>query len=406
VTNKCLILSVMVVFSLLGSTATAADFPIIERESTGGVVVSVNPNVELVLGLFAYVDQPATPNGPEPPGYTGELLELLGPFSEHPAFQQVRELADQGFTGAGPVGLASRLSHSPDRSLRYPYGWLVDEWPYAELEVGPKHLSTRGALEQLRISLADLNRKVDFDGFYIRHRALYSALVDGVVREVDLDNSRNWVEDFYGHPLHSYRVIVSPGPLPYSLASWAQDYTGGRIGFAVIQLDETPTRDHSRRLTGALVHEWGHTYVHPLLDEHLSTVETLRPLVDRMGSTARAYGFDRYPSTFFEEQIIRAATALALEDAFGQEALKEEIRTLQDNGFYLTPFTIDQLRHYRDHRDKFPDFAGFLPYLLKQYQQRLCRYQAVHMGCYLLTAVLVLGIAFIWWRLTLRGVSR
>jgi len=97
-------------------------------QSPGGVVVSVDPNVELVLGLFAYVSQPDTSSAAEPTDYTGDLLEMLEPFSEHPAFEQAHELAEQGFVGAGPVGFALQLCHSPDLALQYPYGWLVEEW--------------------------------------------------------------------------------------------------------------------------------------------------------------------------------------------------------------------------------------------------------------------------------------
>jgi len=76
-----------------------------------------------------------------------------------------------------------------------------------------------------------VSRKVDFDGFYARHQRLYRALVTGVIREVDLDSCRSWITDFYGHPLHGYRVVLSPGPLPYELASWGiAPATGGPDG--------------------------------------------------------------------------------------------------------------------------------------------------------------------------------
>jgi len=44
-----------------------------------------------------------------------------------------------------------------------------------------------------------------------------------------------------------------------------------------------------------------------------------------------------------------------------------EIETL--TGFYLTEFTVEQLKYYQANRDQYPDFAQFVPYLLEQYKQ-------------------------------------
>jgi hypothetical protein len=75
--------------------------------------------------------------------------------------------------------------------------------------------------------------------------------------------------------------------------------------------------------------------------------------------------------TFLNEQVLRATTAMAIKDLYGNDAFKQEIENNNSRYFYLTEFTTTQLEVYAQNRAKYKTFKDFAPYLLEQYNKNM-----------------------------------
>jgi hypothetical protein len=66
--------------------------------------------------------------------------------------------------------------------------------------------------------------------------------------------------------------------------------------------------------------------------------------------------------------LVRAATILGMQDLAPESSpCQQMVSADMARGFYGIEFTLSQLRYYREHRDKFPRFEGFVPYLFHQF---------------------------------------
>jgi hypothetical protein len=124
-------------------------------------------------------------------------------------------------------------------------------------------------------------------------------------------------------------------------------------------------------LSRLLLHEWGHSFVNPALQEHAEVFTgTLAPLYEAVADTVARH---RYGDTmvFFYEQVVRAATTLAAGDLFTPREVDAELTFHARQGFYLTRLTMNALEEYRHDRARWPTFRTFVPVLIERYTQYL-----------------------------------
>jgi hypothetical protein len=71
---------------------------------------------------------------------------------------------------------------------------------------------------------------------------------------------------------------------------------------------------------------------------------------------------------FLSESLVRSITVTAFREIYGdEEQYYGMFQSDSRRGFYLNVFTIQQLQYYQQHRDEFPRFDDFVPYLMQQY---------------------------------------
>ena len=70
--------------------------------------------------------------------------------------------------------------------------------------------------------------------------------------------------------------------------------------------------------------------------------------------------------TFLNEQVLRAAHAIAEGDMYGPTFRAESIKRDERLGFHWTSFVVEQLEDYLSGRDQYPKFTDFAPVLLER----------------------------------------
>jgi hypothetical protein len=124
---------------------------------------------------------------------------------------------------------------------------------------------------------------------------------------------------------------------------------------------DTPAYQDEQGLVSYLFHEVAHAYVNPIVDAHAGILEPVAAPVYRTvreQMKRQAYGSWRI---MMYESGVRAATALFLRDRFGARAAQREIGRDEARSFLWMQPLVDLLDRYRGERDKYEDFAAFMP---------------------------------------------
>jgi hypothetical protein len=147
----------------------------------------------------------------------------------------------------------------------------------------------------------------------------------------------------------------------------------GNIVFGIIRengtSEQSPEFPHGMNLTGLTLHEAGHAFVNPSLEQYQHLLEELH-LAGLYTPVQAEMERQAYPDPllFFQETVVRGLTVLALMDLYGMPSPSQAmIHDQEQRGFYLTAFTVQQLQNYRIRRHEYPRFDMFIPTLLKQY---------------------------------------
>lgn len=345
---------VAVAACLLAATLIAAARPAHAAPCT----IEIRPEMELLAGALTQTDWIET-RSPVSDGneYYRALAAFFRPYHHHRAVQLLNNLAGLGFTYELPPSFICHLGPLPDLDLKYEY---ADDLIWAA--------GNRETLEDLRTALRDLAVESNFAAFAERWQGSYD---EWVARAADCPSGPTvvWLEDFFGTGAAEYHIILSPAMFPSGgYAASATAATGERAVFAVIREPgrsisdpEIPT---GTQLASLALHEWGHSFVNPLVAARRSQTAALTTVYWRTMRAMKRQGYGSLEA-FLDEQILRAVTSLAAGDLLGPEALAEEANYHETHGFYLTRPVIELLREYQAERGTYRTFADFLPRLLE-----------------------------------------
>lgn len=337
--------------------------PISLKDSSGQVYVEIRPELELLAGVLSqtsWMEQA----GPAGAGnrYFRELKAFFEPYKEHKAIALAERLTRRGFTYDAPPNFI--LSLGPLPALPPVNG-------YSEYLL--KRAGGKRELENFRQALVKLAAEADFLQFYQQQKPYLEELLVSSTAGFDGHKILTWLQEFFGAKGDEYHLVLAPAFFPgggYGATIETKD--GKTLVYQIIrdfgQSEDTPQFGDVHNLEQLSLHEWGHSFVNPALEKYSRQVKALdklfAPVKERMAQMA-------YPRSeiFFNEQVLRAACLLGTKELYGEMeyawGLEVEILT----GFYLTEFTVEQLKYYQANRDQYPDFVQFVPYLLEQYKQ-------------------------------------
>lgn len=320
--------------------------------------VEIRPQLELMAGVLLVTGRHESwEQLPEDGGtqYLKELKAFLEPFADHQAMQLVNRLYDAGMHTDRFATFAMHLGQIPDLDLKYPYSMdFFDESDVPDLET-------------LRAALQDLAVVSHFDEFLVKWQPSYRVWVNGVADRFDGDQVIGWLEDFFGETRANYRLVLAPG-LPYGcgLGPWL---TGpdGTTTFDIVQdagySSAEPEFGDQYQLESLAAHEWGHSYVNPVIADNGGDVGAFDRFYAHVESSLSDIGYDSLQA-YADEQVLRAVVCVAIEDIYGPDRAAAEIQSETDQGFRLTQTLSDMFGTYRGDRATYPRFSSYAPTML------------------------------------------
>lgn len=302
--------------------------------------------------------------GPKGEGnqYYQDLKKFFEPYKNHDAIKIAENLTKQGFSFDAPPNFILSLGELPNLEVRNGYSdYLINR------------SGGEDVLEKFRLALIDLAIKSNFTDFFEQNRPNLESYLNNTVKNLDTTKVINWMRDFYGWSGDDFYTVFAPAMFP-----------GGGYGATITLADDRneiyqiirengtsnsiPVFMKGMSLELLTLHEWGHAFVNPSVEENMDLVHRLN-LIKLFEPVEEIMMMNSYGSveTFFNEQILRGVTSLAAKDLYGDPSFWAEKREHIGRGFYLTDFTIKQLEYYEENRDKYKTFKDFVPYLLEQY---------------------------------------
>lgn len=327
--------------------------------------VEIIPRLELLSGVLSQTSWIKT-RGPESKGneYYRELKKFFSDYKDHDAIKIAEELTLNGFTYDAPPNYILSLGTLPNLELDGDYSdYLISR------------AKGENNLERFRLSLIDLAKESNFNEFFKEHRPDNEKYLNNTIKDFNSDKIINWMKDFYGLEGDEFHIVLAPAMFPrggYGATVVKND--GTKIIYQVVREKgysiTKPQFPKGISLELLTLHEWGHSFVNPSVERQSALIKKFelhklyKPVEEDMKSIA--YGTI---DTFFNEQILRAVTATAAEELYGEDAYVKELTTHKEHGFYITEYTIEQLKYYEKHRKKYKTFEDFIPYLFEQYYE-------------------------------------
>jgi hypothetical protein len=288
--------------------------------------------------------------------YFRALRDYFAPYKGHEAIAIAQELTNLGFTYDAPVGFICHLGPLPELEVKYEYSSYLIE-----------RAQGRDRLERFRLALANLAREASFLDFYNSWLPQFNEWIAAV--EFNGDMITEWLESFFGKQASEFHLIFAPAMFPgggYGAIIEAPDEE--LVSYQILRERGTsswaPALPSGRDLQYLSLHEWGHSFVNPVLDAQADEVSKLQSLLMPVANIMRRQA---YPTihVFMSEQVLRAVTTLAAEELYGEEVYQEWLQNEENAGFYLTKDVIEILREYKSNCDIYPNFESYVPTLLE-----------------------------------------
>jgi hypothetical protein len=290
---------------------------------TGRIDVAVDARVELFSVLERLAGRPEYLVADTP--YARAADEWFAPHSDDPAVLTFRALiASNGIGYDAAMTLAAQLDDQlvPLRALDPPPEGLDPRWEGVDLAE---------VLDEVR-AFAQATR---FDGFMASQHEYVSAVEDVFREFVASRPILDWFDGVFGpHDAANYHVV--PGLLTGHMNFGV--HAGSADVYAIMWL-EAPDQDGvpapGPSTEELLVHEFAHTYVNPVIRDHLDSFDGSSPLLD---AAAPAMAQQAYPTReiVVDESIVRALTVLYLRDEVSLEAAQASLANQIGLGFTWT----------------------------------------------------------------------
>jgi Domain of unknown function (DUF4932) len=316
--------------------------------------IVVDPRIELMsivhlLGGYFL-------NGEADTAYKRDATAYFSAFRSHPVVGLAMDLASRTFSFDSVPNLLLRLTKP------HLLTWRTDL--EAEALAGIPDPAERERFLSLLRDFASVSR---FDAFFNRNRRLYRQVARSI--EPSVTPNVTALEAYAGALLGDWRVIPGLLLLDGGFGPRLRQTSGMLETYAIIgplfNSVEQPNFGDYERLNNLIVHEFAHSLINPLSEQHRDLVQGnsarfnphLREAMLKQGA------YDNW-QTIVDEHAVRAVTARISTrnrgtDA-GAAAVAEEVR----RGFIYVPALIERLETYEADRQMWPNLNAYYPSLL------------------------------------------
>jgi len=228
-------------------------------------------------------------------------------------------------------------------------------------------------LEEFVGALRDFARETRFMEFFKEHGGFYSQVLSGVKKPLADLNIVGVLEEYFGKEFRqSYTVILVPlfqgnyGPrVRQAEGTYAFYSICGNHGVSALGL---PLFGSAERFRHLLWHEFGHSFVNPLVEKHREQLTKYASLHKPIAEAMKQQAYGDW-ETCVKEHIVRAVTVRLTIRTRGPLVAVGALLSERMRGFaYIEPL-CRRLARYETQRDKYPTFANFCPQLIDVFRE-------------------------------------
>lgn len=294
--------------------------------------------------------------------YKRAATAYFSAFRSHPVVSLATDLASKTFSFDSVPNLLLRLTNP--QSLT----WRTDL--DAEPLTGIPDPEERERFLDLLRDFASVSR---FGDFFNHNRRLYAQVARSI--EPSVTPNVNALEAYAGASLGQWTVVPGLLLLDGGFGPRLRQQSGVFETYAIIgplyNSVERPNFGDYGRLQNLIVHEFAHSLINPLSEQHRDLVQgysgrfdaALREAMLKQGS------YDNW-QTVVDEHVVRAVTARVAAKTRGSEAGAAAVADEVGRGFIYVPALIERLASYEAERRVWPDLNAYYPKLLGVFGDR------------------------------------
>ncbi len=293
--------------------------------------------------------------------YKSKLKKKLNALKNHKAVVLFGTISKKyGFNFHKVTHWALQFGKFPElnkvREVAKPYSFVKNEKSYL--------------IENFKKEFISFNQDSLFQEYLTEIKPLNQKVINQVKTSKTIQELPTYLEKYYGTELGSYNLILSP--LVHSGGFNAEFIENGKKEvYAIIgpngEIDFIPYFDQDYLETDMILHEFGHSFVNPLMDKYDKEIESLKNkyFTKKLEQSGKNQGYKEW-KYIFNELLLRATTIKITEKNFGIEKAKNLLDFEKSIGFELVENIIEILNEYENNRDKYPIFNKFYPILIER----------------------------------------
>ncbi|WP_324734813.1 DUF4932 domain-containing protein [Thermococcus sp. SY098] len=351
--KRTLLLMMLLIFATISNSFVIAGE--ISQKVTPNIFVEVDLRVELVEIIFYFTDwekMRGFPTGYEQ-GY--QYLEDISNYFSNYKFHRAVKLAQKAFeSGMGYDAI--------------PYFALfLDKETFEKAKPWDDYIISRVGgnvtlLNELAEAVKDFAEESNFWEFYERHKHLYERTINSYLSSVNLENITKTEEEFFGENVKEWHVVLQ-------FAQWGNSYGAhfetpdgkivyGLLGVCGITYNNTP------EFCDALVHEFAHSFVNPVVEKHFDLFENYSLLYEPVWLKMEKMGYSNW-KVMLDETFVRAFEAYYIHMTKGDFYARRFLAQQRALGFYFIHDIYDAYLRYSENRDRYKTFEDFMTELVE-----------------------------------------
>ncbi len=325
------------------------------QETKGGVYFSVDPRME-VLAVVQYLSG-CKRIAKDPKEYVAAIDEWFCEYRDHPVVQLWPKLEKRGFNYDSPVMYFLQYAAIPfSQKVNALQKYASDVWDDQFKEI----FGSKAKEREMLALLNDFIAKSRFTDFMASQEDFYKAQIQSAAAALNQADIAKAMNSWYGSRGNSYNYIISPLLGMSGYGPCLQNSSGNLDLFCVAAAKTDP-----QSLLIMLLHEFSHSYVNHLVDEHYDTLKQARKLRKPIAEKMKAQGYNNW-WVILAEHYVRTATIRIYHSLTDAPSVKHLVESEVRRGFIYTPAINTDLEAYESKREADGmDFGSFFPELVK-----------------------------------------
>ena len=325
--------------------------------------VGVDPRVEIIsiIQLLSEMaeDAPFLVSGFDSFAYEYKknALTHFSKFAEHKAVKMFNKRWSANGNFGPEVEVAIRLGPSPafEQIIELPESCL-------EMMLGEQKL------QEFLQALRDFAVESDFVDFFERNQEFYLA-IENRTKDTLGDMTPATLENYYGAKQNSHSIIIVPllGGVGYGPRVERGDSSLDIYNIMGPQkleegLPDFGTVEYFRSIVW---HEFGHSFVNPIVFAHTEEVAKYESLYDSVKDLMSRQGYNDWTTAVCEHLVEAVVTRIMCLELSEEASIKQMESRISRGYIYVDELAEFLKTNYEPNRGKYPTFESFFPELLK-----------------------------------------